>query len=200
MIGCRCWPGYTGEYQCADDAAGVCLCLDCHEFSSAPSHAQACKRLSVRSTQPASAQHSPRVRCQIRKERESGSAPKMRHVRGSAANHSGSSPGSPWHRQLARSRRSLTFSASAAAHALSAAPALGGHPAGFLTSLSTAAVPRSCPASRTTPQPVAASRLHAPATQGPPQGREARHHVTLCQHCTAHAHGLSSPVSSILCR
>ena len=104
-------------------------------------------------------------------------------------------------------RRSLTFSASAtahavsaAAHAVSAAPALGGHPAGFLTSLSTAAVPRSCPASRTTPQPVAASGLHAPATQGPPQGREARHHVTLCQHCTAHAHGLSSPVSSILCR
>jgi hypothetical protein len=111
MIGCRCWPGYTGEYQCADDAAGVCLCLDCHEFSSAPSHEQACKRLSVRSTQPASAQHSPRVRCQIRTERESGSAPKMRHVRGSAANHSGSSPGSPWHRQLASSRRSLTFSA-----------------------------------------------------------------------------------------
>ena len=129
------------KYQCADDAAGVCLCLDCHEFSSAPSHEQACKRLSVRSTQPASAQHSPRVRCQIRKERESGSAPKMRHVRGSAANHSGSSPGSPWHRQLASSRRSLTFSASAAAHAVSAAahafsaaPALGGHPAGILTS------------------------------------------------------------------
>jgi hypothetical protein len=154
---------------------GLCLCLDCHEFSSAPSHAQACKRLSVRSTQPASAQHSPRVRCQIRKERESGSAPKMRHVRGSAANHSGSSPGSPWHRQLASSRRSLTFAASAAAHAVSAAahavsaaPALGGHPAGFLTSQSTAAVPRSCPASRTTPPPGAASGLHAPAAQGPP--------------------------------
>ena len=120
MIGCRCWPGYTEEYQCADDAAGVCLCLDCHEFSSAPSHAQACKRLSVRSTQSASAQHSPRVRCQIRKERESGSAPKMRHVRGSAANHSGSSTGSPWHRQVASSRHSLTFSASATAHAVSA--------------------------------------------------------------------------------
>jgi hypothetical protein len=117
---------------------------------------------------------------------------------GSAANHSGSSPGSPWHRQLARSRRSLTFSASAAAHAVSAAahavsaaPALGGHPAGFLTSQSTAAVPRSCPASRTTPPPGSASGLHAPATQGPPQGREARHHVPLCQHCTC----LSSPVS-----
>jgi hypothetical protein len=161
MIRCRCWPGYTEEYQCADDASDVCLCLDCHEFSSTPSHAQACKRLSVRSTQSASSQHSPRVRrCQIRKERESGSAPKMRHVRGSAANHNGSSPGSPWHRQLASSRRSLTFSASAAAHsvsaaahAVSAAPALGGHPAGFLTSQSTAAVPRSCPASRTTPPP-----------------------------------------------
>ena len=76
------------------------------------SHAQACKRLSVRSTQPASAQHSPRVWCQIRKEREIGSASKMRRARGSAAaTHSGSSPGSPWHRQLASSRRSLTFSA-----------------------------------------------------------------------------------------
>jgi hypothetical protein len=42
---------------------------------------------------------------------------------GSAANHSGSSPGSPWHRQLGSSRRSLTFSASAAAHAVSAARA-----------------------------------------------------------------------------
>jgi hypothetical protein len=110
-----------------------------------------------------------------KKERESGSAPKMRHVRGSAANHSCSSPGSPWHRQLASSRRSLTFSASAAAHAVSAAahavsaaPALGGHPAGFLTSQSTATVPRSCPASRTTPPPGAASGLHAPAAQGPP--------------------------------
>ena len=86
--------------------------------------------------------HQYSVMVSDKKKRESGSAPKMHHARGSAANHSSSSPGSPptagqlpiWHRQLASSRRSLTFSASAAAHAVSAAPALGGHPSGFLTS------------------------------------------------------------------